>query len=167
MTVTEAMNGITPNPDISGFQKTDEWVLAFKTAESQTKVGDYTVVYFGISEHSATINASTTDKNYIRQGQTTLRTNAQRVFTINGDRYHDETTAFFDWVTSHRILFGTGSDVITDYAFFNMDTGKGETGKVSINVTGDVTNGAGEIASYSVTASGVGKPTEFTYSAAG
>lgn len=165
MTVTEAMKGITPNPNNAGFQMADEWILAFKTAESQTKVGDYTVVYFGISEHSAAINSDTTDKNYIRQGKTTIRTNTQRVFTINGDRYHDETTAFFDWVTSHKILFGTGSDVIADYAFFNMHTGKGEIGKASINVTGDVSNGAGEVAGYSVTASGVGKPTEYTYSA--
>lgn len=165
MTVTEAMKGITPDPDNSGFQMTDEWILAFKTAESQSKVGDYTVVYFGISEHSAAINSDTTDKKYIRQGKSTIRTDAQRVFTINGDRYHDETTAFFDWVTSHKILFGTGRDVITDYAFFNMHTGKGETGKVSINVTGDVLNEAGNIAGYGVTASGFGNPTEYTYTA--
>ena len=47
-----------------------------------------------------------------------------------------------------------------------MLTGKGETGKASVIVNGDASNGAGNNAGISVTVSGVEKPTAYTYSAA-
>lgn len=167
MTVTEAMKGITPDPDKAGFQMADDFILAFKTADTQTKEGDYIVCESMVEDHSASVNSSTVDKNYIRQGQVTIKTNTQRVFTINADRYHDAKTAFFDWISGHAMVFGVGSDVITDYVYFNMFTGKGEKGRATVNVTADSTNGAGNIAGYTVTVSGINKPTEFTYSAAG
>lgn len=167
MTVTEAMNGITPSADTAGFQMADDFILAFKTEDTQNKEGDYIVCESMVEEHSAAVNSSTVDKNYIRQGQVTIKTNTQRVFTINADRYHDEKTAFFDWISSFKMVHGVGSDVIADYVYFNMFTGKGEKGRATVNVTADATNGAGNVAGYTVTVSGINKPTEFTYSAAG
>lgn len=167
MTVTEAMKGITPDPDKVGFQMADDFILAFKTADTQTKEGDYIVCESMVEDHSATINSSTVNKNYIRQGHATIKTNSQRVFTINADRYHDEKTAFFDWISSFKMVHGVGSDVTADYVYFNMFTGKGEKGRATVDVTADATNGAGNVAGYTVTVSGINKPTEFTYSAAG
>ena len=69
-------------------------------------------------------------------------------------------------MTSLAVMFGTGSAVIVPYVYFSMLTGKGETGKASVIVNGDASNGAGNNAGISVTVSGVEKPKEYTYSAA-
>ena len=55
--------------------------------------------------------------------------------------------------------------MIVPYVYFSMLTGKGETGKASVIVNGDASNGAGNNAGISVTVSGVEKPKEYTYSA--
>ena len=68
-------------------------------------------------------------------------------------------------MTSLAVMFGTGSTVIVPYVYFSMLTGKGETGKASVIVNGDASNGAGNNAGISVTVSGVEKPKEYTYSA--
>ena len=97
------------------------------------------------------------------EGNATVKTSAQRTFSISGDRTHGD--AWQDWVTSLAVMFGTGSTVIVPYVYFSMLTGKGETGKASVIVNGDASNGAGNNAGISVTVSGVEKPKEYTYSA--
>ena len=43
MTVKEVMTGITPSADYAGLEMADDFVLAFKTADTQKSVGDYIV----------------------------------------------------------------------------------------------------------------------------
>lgn len=68
MTVKEVMTGITPSADYSGLEMADDFVLAFKTADTQKSVGDYIVCQECITEHSAAVNPGTQDKQYIRKG---------------------------------------------------------------------------------------------------
>lgn len=163
MTVKEVMTGITPSADYAGLEMADDFVLAFQTADTQQNVNDYIVCQECITEHSAAVNPGTQEKQYIRKGNATIKTSAQRTFSISGDRTRGDP--WQDWVTSLAVLFGTGSAVIVPYVYFSMLTGKGETGKASVIVNNDVSNGAGNNAGISVTVSGVEKPTEYTYSA--
>ena len=156
MTVKEVMTGITPSADYAGLEMADDFVLAFQTADTQKDVNDYIVCQECITEHSAAVNPGTQDKQYIRKGNATIKTSAQRTFSISGDRTHGD--AWQDWVTSLAVMFGTGSAVIVPYVYFSMLTGKGETGKASVIVNGDASNGAGNNAGISVTVSGVEKP---------
>lgn len=162
MTVKEVMAGITPSADYAGLEMADDFVLAFQTADTQQDVNDYIVCQECITEHSAAVNPGTQDKQYIRKGNATIKTSAQRTFSISGDRTHGDP--WQDWVTSLAVMFGTGSAVIVPYVYFSMLTGKGETGKASVIVNGDASNGAGNNAGISVTVSGVEKPKEYTYS---
>ena len=109
------------------------------------------------------MEAETSDKQYLRSGKATTKTGTSRTFTINGDRICGDE--FQDAVLAHAIKFGTGSSVVKDYVYFNMLTGKGEKGKVSISVDDDLSGGAGESASFAITLSSRGTPTEYTYSA--
>ena len=158
MTVKEVMTGITPSADYAGLEMADT------KAERHAGQNDYIVCQECITEHSAAVNPGTQDKQYIRKGNATIKTSAQRTFSISGDRTHGD--AWQDWVTSLAVMFGTGSAVIVPYVYFSMLTGKGETGKASVIVNGDASNGAGNNAGISVTVSGVEKPKEYTYSAA-
>mgnify|MGYP000703663752 CR=1 FL=1 len=164
MTVKEVMTGITPSADYAGLEMTDDFVLAFQTADTQQDVNDYIVCQECITEHSAAVNPGTQDKQYIRKGNATIKTSAQRTFSISGDRTHGD--AWQDWVTSLAVMFGHRQrrDRVR-YVYFSMLTGKGETGKASVIVNGDASNGAGNNAGISVTVSGVEKPKEYTYSA--
>lgn len=163
MTVKEVMTGITPSADYAGLEMADDFVLALQTADTQQNVNDYIVCQECITEHSAAVNPGTQEKQYIRKGNATIKTSAQRTFSISGDRTRGDP--WQDWVTSLAVLFGTGSAVIVPYVYFSMLTGKGETGKASVIVNNDASNGAGNNAGISVTVSGVEKPTEYTYSA--
>lgn len=166
MTVTECLAdlGITPGSEEARAIMTDDFILAFKTAASQTKPGDYIVCQDCVTEHSGAINSTTQDKQYIRKGNVTMKTGAQRTFNITGDRKHGDP--WQDWVFGLDMLFGTGSEVITDYVWFNLYTGKGETGRASVIVNNDASNGAGNNAGFTVIAAGTEKPKTYTYSAA-
>ena len=62
------------------------------------------------------------------------------------------------------VKYKTGSDVITDYVYFSLKTGKGEKGKISIAVDKDGGGNAGDNAGFSATLSKNGAaPTEYTY----
>lgn len=166
MTVTECLKdlGITPGSKAAMEIMTDDFILAFKTADTQTKKTDFIVCQDCVTEHSAAVNSGTQDKQYIRKGNVTIKTSAQRTFNITGDRKHGDP--WQDWVFGLDMLFGTGSKVITDYVWFNLYTGQGETGRASVVVSSDASNGAGNNAGFTVTVSGVEKPKAYTYSAA-
>ncbi len=112
-------------------------------------------------EQSGALSAQTEDSQYLRTGQVTIKTGTSRGFTVNGDRYNGDE--FQDAILSHAIKFGTGQAVIKPYVYFNMLTGKGEKGNVSIVVGDDLSGAAGENASFSVTLTSTTKPSEYTY----
>ena len=167
MKLSELMQGKTPNPDYEGWVTNDDFVFAINLtpgAVSATTVSDYGVVQMGIEGLDAQMNPITVDKKYIRAGQSTQRTGNQRSFSVTGDRYIGDDVQ--DYIFSHKIKYGTGNTVITDYVYFNILNGKGEKGKVSIIINSDGGGNAGESAAIDVEFKKVGsQPEEYTYSA--
>ena len=68
-----------------------------------------------------------------------------------------------DFVLSHKIVYGTGSDVIVPYIYFSLRTGKGEKGSAAIIVTSDVGGAAGSKATFACDVKAIGTPDEFTF----
>lgn len=167
MKLSELMQGKTPSPDYEGWVTNDDFVFAINLtpgAVSATTVSDYGVVQMGIEGLDAQMNPITVDKKYIRAGQSTQRTGNQRSFSVTGDRYIGDDVQ--DYIFSHKIKYGTGNTVITDYVYFNILNGKGEKGKVSIIINSDGGGNAGESAAIDVEFKKVGnQPEEYTYSA--
>ena len=163
MKVSELMNGITPKTDYEGFATNDDFVLAVKTSDDQTTENDFTVVQTGITSHEAALNPQSTDSQYIRTGLVTVKTGTQRTFAISGERY--EGDPFQDYCLSHKLKFGHGSEVITDYVYFSMLTGKGEKGTASLVVNDDQTGDAGSNAGFSADLKSTTTPAEYTYTA--
>lgn len=167
MTVAEAItkSGITPIASYTGIETADDFVFAIQTESAkQTKESAWIVCADHVKEHSGALNASTNSDTFIRTGPTDTKSATQRTLSVNGNRCVGD--AFQDFLLSHKIKYGTGSDVVVPYIYFSLRTGKGETGKASVIVNGDASNGAGNNAGISVTVSGVEKPKEYTYSAA-
>lgn len=167
MKLKELMADIKPNEDYTGWVTNDDFVFAIDltpTASSATAPADYAVVQMGIEGLDAQLNPITQDKQYIRAGQSTLRTGTQRSFAVTGDRYIGDEAQ--DYIMSHKIKYGTGNAVITNYVYFNILTGKGEKGQVSVIVNSDGSGNAGESAAVDIEFKKVGStPAEYTYSA--
>lgn len=166
MTVKEALTaaGIVPDPEYTGVETTDNFILGIQTEATGQETPDlYTVVQEHITEHSAAINNSSTDTAYIRTGTVTTKTGAQRQFTINGERFAGDP--FQDFALSNKMLFATGQDAVVKYVWFSLRTGKGEQGQAVLIVSNDASNAANNPAGFSAQLNAVGKPTEYTYSA--
>lgn len=163
MTVTEAvkLSGLTPSADYTGVETTDDFLLAVQTEASQTDVKNWVVCADHVREHSGALNASTTDNTYIRTGPVTTKGTTQRTFSINGNRCVGD--AFQDFLLSHKIVFGSGSDVVVPYIYFSARTGKGEVGECVLIVTSDVGGSAGAAATFACDAKGIETPEEFDY----
>ncbi len=164
MTLSELMNGVTPNEDFEGISTADDMILAVDFTGTATDPNEFIVAQKGITEASGALSAQTQDSQYLRTGQVTTKTGTSRSFTLNGDRYNKD--AFQDTILSHAIKFGTGQAVVKPYVYFNMLTGKGERGTISIAVEDDLAGAAGENASFSATLTSTVKPTEYTYAPA-
>ena len=94
----------------------------------------------------------------------TEKTGTQRTLTVNGDRCVGDD--FQDFVLSHKIVYGTGSDIIVPYIYFSLRTGKGEQGRAAIIVTSDVGGAAGSKATFACDVKAIGTPDEFDYNPA-
>lgn len=166
MKLSELMAGFTPNPDYEGWVTNDDWVFAINLTPGTpaTRVSDYGVVQMGIEGLDAQLNPITSEKTYIRAGQSTQRTGTQRSFAVTGDRYIGDEVQ--DYIFSHDIKYGTGNAVVTDYVYFNVLNGKGEKGQVSIIINSDGGGNAGESSAIDVEFRKIGSnPAEYTYSA--
>jgi hypothetical protein len=161
--LSELMNGRTPEPQYEGFSTADDMVLAIGFTGEEATPNDYIVAQQGITEHSGALEAQSQDSQYIRTGQVNTKTGTSRTLSVSGDRYVGD--AFQDALLDHALKYGTGQTVIKPYVYFNLLTGKGEQGKVSITVEDDPSGAAGENASFSATLTSVGIPTEYTYTA--
>ena len=167
MKLSELMADVTPSATYTGWTTNDDFVLAIDLtpeAETATPVSNYGVVQMGVAGLDAQMNPVTQDKQYIRAGQSTQKTGTQRSFTISGDRYVGDEVQ--DYIFSHKIKYGTGNAVVTNYVYFNILTGKGEKGTCSIIVNSDGGGNAGESAGIDVEFRKIGAtPSEYTYSA--
>lgn len=166
MTVSEAItkSGITPSASYTGIETANDFVLAFQIDSTQTKESQWIVCADHVKEHSGSLNATTEDAQYIRTGNVTEKTGTQRTLTVNGDRCVGDD--FQDFVLSHKIVYGTGSDIIVPYIYFSLRTGKGEKGSASIIVTTDVGGAAGSKATFACDVKAIGTPDEFDYNPA-
>lgn len=165
MKVSELMADYTPNTDFEGILSNDDNVLAIDISSTpSTSVGDYVVAQLGIEGLDPQLNASESEKNYLRQGNNSTKTGAQRTFALSGDRYVGDE--FQDYLMSHKIKYGIGSTCVVPYVFFNLRNGKGEKGKLSLIITSDGGGNAGETAAISADLKQFGgNPAEYTYSA--
>lgn len=161
--VSDLMADKEPDPMFEGWVTNDDMCFAIKIDEA-TDEGDYYVAQMGIAGFDAQMNPITVQKTYLRAGQSTTKTGSQRTFKMTGDVYVGDKVQ--DYVLSPAIKYGTGNAVVTDYVYFNILTGKGEKGQVSIIVNSDGSGNAGESASIDVDFQKIGaQPTEYTYSA--
>ena len=165
MKLRELMAKYTPNPEYEGWVTNDDYVLAIDTdpgAEVPTEDDDFAVVEMGISGLDSQMNPVTQDKQYIRAGQSTTKTGTQRTFALSGDRYVGDEAQ--DYILDHKIKYGTGNSVVTNYVYFNILTGKGEKGQCSIIVNSDGSGNAGESSAVDVEFRKIGaQPAEYTY----
>lgn len=161
MKLKELMSGVKPSASFEGWVTNDDYVLAINAGDA-TKEDEYEVVEMGISGLDSQMNPITTDKTYIRAGQSTMKTGTQRSFKVSGDRYVGDAAQ--DYMLGHAVKYGTGNSVVTDYVYFCILNGKGEKGKVSIIVNSDGSGNAGESSAVDIELkkSGV-TPTEYTY----
>lgn len=161
-TVGELMKDSLVNPEFEGFSTADDWVLAIDITGMTATVDDYEVLQQGISGVDAALEAQTEDSNYIRGGQSTLKTGTQRTFSVSGDRYIG--SAAQDFMFSHAVKYGTGQRVIVPYVYFNMLTGVGEKGEASVVVNNDAAGEAGSKSTIDVELRTAGRaPEEFHY----
>ena len=169
MTLTELMANVTVNPDFTGFVTNDDWVLALDcgatAATDISTAGDFAVVQMGVAGLDSNMNPVTVDKTYIRAGQSTAKTGNQRSFAVTGDRYIGD--AFQDFALSHKIKYGTGQTVVRKYVYFNIITGKGESGECVIIVNSDGSGEAGNSSEIDIELKKSGaQPAEYEWSAA-
>lgn len=165
MKLSELMQGVSPKADYTGWVTNDDFVFAIDitpNAAQATKETDYAVVQMGIEGLDAQLNPVTQEKQYIRSGKSTQKTGTQRSFAVSGDRYIGDEAQ--DYIMSHKVKYGTGNGVMTNYVYFNILTGKGEKGQCSIIVNSDGSGVSGEAAAIDVEFRKVGAmPIEYTY----
>ncbi len=164
MKLSELMQGKTPRNAYKGFATNDDFVLAIDTGdgETQTPESDFAVVEAGITKNEASANTETKKSQYIRTGKMTTKTGAQRQFTIEGDRYLGDD--FQDFCTSLDIVFGVGAEVVRPYLYFNLLTGEGEQGTVTIIMSDTQAGDAGENASFKAELTSTQTPQKYVYS---
>lgn len=168
MLLSELMANTTLNPNFTGFVTNDDFVLAVDCGETPATgfdaAGDFAVVQLGVAGLDSNLNPITQDKTYIRAGQSTAKTGNQRSFSVTGDRYIGD--AFQDFALSHEVKYGTGQTVVRKYVYFNIVTGKGESGECCIIINSDGSGEAGNSAEIDIELKKSGAaPAEFSYSA--
>lgn len=168
MKLSELMANATLNPNFTGFVTNDDYVLAVDCGETPAKdftdASNFAVVQLGVAGLDSNLNPITQDKTYIRAGQSTAKTGNQRSFAVSGDKYVGDE--FQDFVLSHDIKYGTGQTVIRKYVYFNIVTGKGESGECCIIVNSDGSGEAGNSAEIDIELKKSGAaPVEYSYSA--
>jgi len=163
MKVSELMAGVTPSAAYEGIVTAGDMVLAIDFSGEAASPAAYIVADEGVTEQTGTLEATTAESTYLRSGARTTKTNTTRSFAITGDRFAGDE--FQDALLAHALKFGTGQTVIKPYVYFNMLTGKGEQGLISIAIENDNNGTAGENAGWSATLTSSGTPKEYTYSA--
>lgn len=166
MKLSELMSGVTLNPDFEGFVTNDDYVLAIDCGETPAtdwnNDADFAVVQLGVAGLDSNMNPITQDKVYLRAGQSTTKTGNQRSFAVSGDKYVGDE--FQDFALSHEIKYGVGQKVVRKYVYFNIVSGKGEKGEVTIIVNSDGSGEAGNNAEIDIELKKSGAaPTEYAY----
>lgn len=161
MTLNEYMQAVQASA--TGERVGRQMVLAIDCSDGKTStdVGSYIVVANHIENHGASLSAKTVDKSYIGEGDMTLKMSTQRTFAVTGQLLRGDP--FHDFINSHDIKYGVGSDVQKDYVYFDPGTKSGEKGRVTISVNKDGAGAASDPGDIDVSLAVIGKPEEFTY----
>lgn len=166
MKLSDLMKGYTPDPAFEGFVTNDDFVLAMDCTAEGAAAGPaaYDVVQIGVAGLDAQMNPVTKDSQYIRAGQSTMKTGTQRSFKVSGDRYVGD--GFQDFALSHKVKYGTGSAVVRPYVYFCLLNGMGEQGRASVIVNSDASGNAGENAGIDIEIKKAGDaPTAYVWAA--
>lgn len=167
MKIKTVMGGKTPNPQFEGFTNSDDYILAIDITEDGaitggTLIEEYTVAQLGVKGFERSLNPEEQTDTYIRAGASTSKTGTQVTMSITADRYIGDK--FQDFCVDFKRIYGVGQDVIVPYVYFNMLTGKGEVGRVTLMVENDGSGDASTKAEVSINLSKVGnKPMQFDY----
>ncbi len=161
MKLSQLMQGHTPNADFTGITTADDFVLAVDFSASASAPGEYIVAQDGMTELSGALETQTQESQYLRGGKQVVKTGTSRTFNLSGERFIGDE--FQDALLEHSLKYGTGQSVIKPYVYFNMLTGLGERGFVSIAVEDDPSGAAGENAGISAILSARGTPEPYTY----
>ncbi len=164
MKLSELMNGHTPEPSFAGFATANDMVLAVDFTGKADDPNEYTVAQEGVKEQQGSLSAQTQETEYLRTGKVTVKTSTSRSFSVNGDRYLSDK--FQDELLKHSMKYGTGQEIIKPYVYFNMLTGVGEKGEVSIIIEDDAAGGAGSAVSFTAKLTSTKTPAEYTYAPA-
>ena len=124
---------------------------------------DYAFVGVHIEDVGAELNPKSQDRSYVSEGDSTMKTSAQRTFSISGTRYVSDT--FQDFCCSPEIKFGTGGAVQRNYVYFHSGTKTGESGVMTILVQNDGSGAASDPAEFQVELKSCGRPVRYTYTA--
>ena len=165
MLLSTLMANYNPDASYSGALMANDMVLAIDTSVAQNaNVSDYAVVQEFIEGVESSINAETNEKEYIRAGKSTSKKSNQRTFSVSGDRYVGDAAQDFFMAKK----YATGQDAVCNYVYFDLKTGKGEKGTLTISVDTDGGGNAGDNSTISISLSKTGAaPADFTYGATG
>ena len=162
MKLSEYMTAVAASVSATGERTGRQIVLAIDcSAQGNAEVANYAVVANHIQDHGAKLNPKTDEKSYIGEGDSTLKTSTQRTFSVTGQLLRGDE--FQDFVTSHGIKYGVGTEIVRKYVYFDPGTGDGETGELAIIVENDGAAAASDPADISVTLAVNGIPAEYSY----
>lgn len=167
MKLEEIMAGKTPSASYEGFVNADDYILAIDTTEggattATTPIKNYVVAQLGVKGFERSLNPEEQTDTYIRAGASTSKTGTQVTMGITADRYAGDP--FQDFCLDFKRIYGVGQEVIVPYVYFNMLTGKGEIGRLTLMVENDGSGDAGTKAEVSIQFSKVGeKPYPFDF----
>lgn len=162
MKLSEFMAEVTRNASATGEVSANRMLLAVDcSASGDAEVGEYAIAFVHVENVGAALSPKTTDKNYLYEGASTLKTDTQRTFAVTGQRFLGD--AFQDFVCSHDIKFGVGSEVMRKYVYFNVDSGEGESGTATVVTKKDGSAASGNPTDIEVELLVVGAPAEYTY----
>lgn len=165
MTITELMAAYTPDEEYTGLMSVDDYAVAINTTPGtpETADNDYCILQKGITGQPMSFNPEETTRKFIRGGKQTSVTDKQLTISISGVRYCGDAAQ--DFIMGEDMKFATGQDVVTDFIYFNVKTGKGYKGKCAIVLSSENEGNAGDDATFSCDLKSTEvKPSKWTYS---
>lgn len=156
MTVSEFLTGYSRSERICG----RDMVLAVNADKSADPLG-YHVVSGGAVEIKCGIASETAKKKYVLSGNSFLRRGAARRFTVIMDRVKGD--AFQEAVLGRSCMLGTGKACIMDYVYFCAADGRGEKGRVTVDVVYDFDGSADMEDIICIELYGYGETEDYSY----
>lgn len=145
------------------YAKASEWVLRLDTKLADDVEPNWLPVLRGFQQLGEARGDDTSEYYYL-SGFGAAETgidSTSRTFTITGHRVYGDP--LMDWLFSFERQWDT-SNRYCNYQYYNIVTGEGEQGSVSISFASTATGSAEERAAFSVTIAVQGKPAQITVS---